>query len=83
MNGRSVKENNTEFKADLEYIKPDIICGTESWLRGKNPGKHSKKAIKTPKSFRTIIECLEMTGALAVAEYFITKTYCTYIILTP
>lgn len=23
----------------MHYIKPDIICGTESWLKGKKPGK--------------------------------------------
>ena len=39
VNCRSVKENNSEFKAALEYIKPDIICGTESWLRGKKNRK--------------------------------------------
>ena len=46
VNCRSVKENNSEFKAALQYIKPDIICGTESWLRGKKPGKqYNKNAI--------------------------------------
>ena len=30
-----MKENNAEFKTALENIKPDITCGTESWLRGK------------------------------------------------
>ena len=33
------KENNSEFKAALEFIKPDIICSTESWLRGKKTRK--------------------------------------------
>ena len=55
---RSVKENNSEFKAALEYIKPDIICGTESWLRGKKPGKQYNK--------NAILNSLETTGALEV-----------------
>ena len=52
INCRSVKENNAEFKTALEYIKPDIICGTESWLRGKKPGKpYSKSAIQNSEIF--------------------------------
>ena len=39
VNCRSVKENCSEFKAAVSYIKPDIICGTESWLKGIRPGK--------------------------------------------
>ena len=47
-----MKENNAEFKTALEYIKPDIICGTESWLRGKKPGKpYSKSAIQNSEIF--------------------------------
>ena len=29
INCRSVKENKSEFKVAVDYIKPDIICGTE------------------------------------------------------
>ena len=32
----SFRENKSEFTAALDYIKPDIICGSESWLRGIN-----------------------------------------------
>ena len=39
-----MKENKAEFKTDLEYIKPDIICGTESWLRGKKNGNAYAKS---------------------------------------
>ena len=28
-----------EFQAALQYIKPDIVFGTESWLTGIKPGK--------------------------------------------
>ena len=34
INCRSVKENKSEFKVAVDYIKPDIICGTELWLKG-------------------------------------------------
>ena len=30
---------STELKAALNYIKPDVVCGTESWLKGFKPGK--------------------------------------------
>ena len=39
----SIRENKSEFMAALDYIKPDIMCGTESWLRGIKPGKDSDK----------------------------------------
>ena len=48
----SVRENKAEFKASLEYVKPDIICGTESWLRGVKPGKDpAKNAILSSEFF--------------------------------
>ena len=50
--GRSVKENKSEFKVAVDYIKPDIICGTESWLKGYKPGKTpTSDAIKTSEIF--------------------------------
>ena len=52
INCRSLKENNAEFKASINYIKPDIICGTESWLRGIKPGKNpTHDAIKNSEIF--------------------------------
>ncbi|KAH3871246.1 hypothetical protein DPMN_034440 [Dreissena polymorpha] len=33
-----LRTNRSEFIAALDYIKPDLICGTESWLRGVKPG---------------------------------------------
>ena len=35
----SIREHKQEFTAALDYVKPDIICGTESWLKGVRPGK--------------------------------------------
>ena len=47
MNCRSIKDKTSEFTAAVNYIKPDIICGTESWLKGEKPGKNpTKDAIK-------------------------------------
>ena len=28
----SIREHKSEFTAALDYVKPDLICGTESWL---------------------------------------------------
>ncbi|KAH3815260.1 hypothetical protein DPMN_143782 [Dreissena polymorpha] len=40
INCRSVcGSKSSELKAALHYIKPDIVCGTESWLKGFKPGK--------------------------------------------
>ena len=36
---RSIRSKSLEFLACLNYIKPDIACGTESWLKGMKPGK--------------------------------------------
>ena len=52
INCRSVKENNSEFKAAVDYVNPDIICGTESWLKGVKPGKSpTNDAIKNSEIF--------------------------------
>ena len=52
INCRSVKENNSEFKAAVDYVKPDIICGTESLLKGVKPGKSpTNDAIKNSEIF--------------------------------
>ncbi|WAR07916.1 hypothetical protein MAR_017874, partial [Mya arenaria] len=48
----SVRANRSEFNAALEYIKPDLICGTESWLKGVKPGKDPDKiTIKSSEIF--------------------------------
>ena len=48
INCRSTKENKSEFKVAVDYIKPDIICRTESLLKGYKPGKTpTSDAIKT------------------------------------
>ena len=49
-----LRTNRSEFSAALDYIKPDLICGTKSWLRGVKPGKDPEKnAIKTSEVFPT------------------------------
>ena len=39
INCRSIIDKKSEFESVLDYIKPDIVCGTESWLHGIKPGK--------------------------------------------
>ena len=52
INCRSVKENKSEFKVAVDYMKPDIICGTESWLKRYKPNKTpTSDAIKTSEIF--------------------------------
>ena len=40
INCQSITDKKAEFAATLEYIKPDIVCGTESWLHGIQPEKN-------------------------------------------
>ena len=48
----SIRKHRSEFIAALDYVKPNLICGTESRLRGIQPGKEpSKSAIKTCEIF--------------------------------
>ncbi|CAC5403544.1 unnamed protein product [Mytilus coruscus] len=52
VNCRSMKDKTSEFKAAANYMKPDIICGTESLLKGEKPGKTSTTdAIKSSEVF--------------------------------
>jgi hypothetical protein len=38
VNFRSIKDKRAEFETALLYLKPDIICATESRLKGVKPG---------------------------------------------
>ena len=52
VNCRSIRDKTSEFKATLNYTKPDIVIGTESWLKGIKPGQNpSKDAIKSSEIF--------------------------------
>ena len=44
----SIRKHMSEFIAALDYVKPDLICGTKIWLRGIQPGKEPYKS-----SFKT------------------------------
>ena len=47
-----IRTNRAEFNAATEYVKHDLICGTESWLRGIKPSKDpDKNAIKSSEVF--------------------------------
>lgn len=39
VNCQSVKSKRSELLTSLQYVKPDIVCATETWLRGIKPGK--------------------------------------------
>ena len=52
LNCRGLQQKTSEFKALIEYTKPDIVCGTESFLRGVKPGKDPEQnSIKSPEIF--------------------------------
>lgn len=47
-----VRTNRAEFSAAVDYIKPDLICRTEMWLRGIKPGRDpDTNAIKSSEVF--------------------------------
>ena len=49
---RSIKDKKPEFETALHSLKPDIVCGTESWLKGIKPGENPKRgAIKSNEMF--------------------------------
>jgi hypothetical protein len=46
------KDKTSEFSAAVTYITPDIINGTESWLKGEKHGENpTKDAIKSSEVF--------------------------------
>ena len=53
-----VHTNRAEFNATSEYVKSDLICGTESWLGGikpdKDPDKNAIKSSAVPLSIQFI-----------------------------
>ena len=57
INCRSIRDKKSEFAALVNYAKPDIIIGTESWLKGIKPGKPPtespiKSAVNFPENFK-------------------------------
>ena len=52
VNCRSIKDKTSELKAVINYTKPDIVIGTESWLKGVKPGENpTTNAIKSSEVF--------------------------------
>jgi hypothetical protein len=52
VNCRSIKDKTSELKAIINYTKPDIVIGTESWLKVVKPGEYSTTdAIKSVEVF--------------------------------
>ena len=67
----SIREHKSEFTAALDYVKSDLICGTESWLKGVKPGKEPAKMQSRPgkffqMTFYTQIECRVDVGCSLV-----------------
>ena len=50
VNCRSVVDKKAELAACLNYTKPDIICGTESWLKEMQPAIKSSEVF--PENFK-------------------------------
>ena len=38
INCRRIFDKKAEFAAVTDYVKPDLVCATESWLSGVEPG---------------------------------------------
>ena len=52
VNCRSIRDKSQELKVAIDYLKPDVVCGTESWLKGIQPGKNATQdAIKSSEIF--------------------------------
>ena len=51
VNCRSIRDKNAEFHVALNYTKPDIVLGTESWLKGIKPGKNATRCNKIMPKF--------------------------------
>ena len=59
VNLQSLKNKRAEFLTAPQYTKPDIVFGTETWLRGVKPGKSTtQNAIGTGELFSRGLQCL-------------------------
>lgn len=60
----------------INYIKPDIICGTESWLKGTQPGKPtSPNAINNAEIFPSSYQAFRNDRDTRGGEVFIAVQY--------
>ena len=52
INCRRIFDKKAEFAAVMDYVKPDLVCATETWLNGVKPGKPPvTNAIKSSEVF--------------------------------
>jgi hypothetical protein len=56
VNCRSIRDKKAEFHVTLNYTKPDIVLGTESWLKGIKPGKNHAKISQTTTQYTETTE---------------------------
>ena len=75
VNCRSIVNKKAELAACMNYIKPDIMCGTKSWLKGEQPGKPTKSdAIRSSQCFPENYEVLRNDrGTVAGGVFIATK----------
>ena len=67
-----IRTNKAEFAAELDYTKPDLVCGTESWLRGIKPGQDpAKNSIKSSEVFPRNTPFIGMTDLLALEGMYL------------
>ena len=72
INCRSILDKKSEFHSVLDYTKPDIIIGTESWLEGIKPGKApSKTAINNSEVFPDHYQIFRNDGMQKEVVYFL------------
>ncbi|WAR12337.1 LOW QUALITY PROTEIN: hypothetical protein MAR_026517 [Mya arenaria] len=76
VNCRSIRDKTAEFKIETSYFKPDIICGTESWLYGIKPGKTSPDAIKSSmKDLDNLKKSLELLNGSESKELILSRDF--------
>ena len=75
INCQKLKNKKAEFAATLNYMKPDLVCGTESWLRGVKPGKPpAQEAVRSSECFPpNYVAHRKDRGSLGGGVFILTK----------
>ncbi|KAL8612269.1 hypothetical protein ACOMHN_038181 [Nucella lapillus] len=58
LNCQRILGKTAELAAALKYLKPDIVCGTESWLHGIKPGANPSPTTSNQPELSTDCEIL-------------------------
>ena len=75
INCQKLENKKAEFAATLNYMKPDLVCGTESWLRGVKPGKPpAQEAVRSSECFPpNYVAHRKDRGSLGGGVFILTK----------